>query len=306
MHSVPKTALLLAALALNTAQAQTVPVLGSDLASFAVFSGTGVTNATTNYAPLGSTELTNTTVLGNLGTTNTTDSGITGFFGAAQYTGPGTVDGGTTAARSANSSIYQGTQANDTLGFSAQAQLVDSMAALNGMQSQSIATYGNLAGMVLAPGVYSLTGVENLGVGQSVTLDGQGLVNPSWVFLASSSIVMQTYSTVNLIGGATANNVYWNAISSVTLNTGAQMAGNFLASTSITMGANVSLCGRALAFTGDVTMISDTISCGGESISSLDVSIPSVPEPGTYAMLLAGLALVATTVRRRVKSNLPS
>ena len=76
----------------------------------------------------------------------------------------------------------------------------------------------------------------------------------------------RTYSAVNLTGGALPDNVFWDAVSSVTLDTGANMVGNFLASTSITMGANVTLCGWALANTGDVTMISDTLSCNGSTI----------------------------------------
>jgi len=279
--------------------ASATQILGTQLDTFVVLSNTGVTNATTDYAPTGSSVLTNTTVLGNLGTTNTTNSGITGFYGAAQSTGPGTVNGSTTATQSGNSAIYQGTQAADPLAFQAQAQLVSAMNTLTNLTPT--ASYGNLSGLTLAPGVYSLAGVENLGSYQSVTLDAEGNPNATWVFLASSSIVMQTYSTINLTGGALPDNVFWVAASSVTLDTGANMAGNFLASTSITMGANVSLCGRALANTGDVTLISDTLSCGGSTIvdnaaysSNATPSQPvaTVPEPGAFKMLVTGLILL--------------
>lgn len=299
-------ALSIAALtALACAPCLATPVLASELASFTVFAGAGITNATTNYAPTGSSILTNTTVMGKLGTTNTTDSGITGFFGAAQHTGPGTVNGSGANTRSGNADIYQGSADADPLGFAVQVQLVSTMAALRAMKSG--ATYGNLAGMTLAPGVYSLTGVENLGTYETVVLDAQGDANAMWVFLGSSSIVMQTYSTVKLVNGARAGQVYWDAVSSVTLGTGATMAGNFLADTSITMGANVTLCGRALANTGNVTFISDTISCNGKSIASLSIDASdastSVPEPTSLALMLAGLALIGVGAQRRRKAR---
>jgi hypothetical protein len=111
----------------------------------------------------------------------------------------------------------------------------------------------------------------------------------------------RTYSAVNLTGGALPDNVFWDAVSSVTLDTGANMVGNFLASTSITMGANVTLCGWALANTGDVTMISDTLSCNGSTIvdnaaySSTGAPsgpVAAVPEPGAFKILLTGLVLL--------------
>jgi hypothetical protein len=75
------------------------------------------------------------------------------------------------------------------------------------------------------------------------------------------------------------------------------------------------LCGRAIALVGNVTMIGNTISngsngCNGgtdygsggysgdEGISVPPVVTP-VPEPETYAMLLAGLGLIGFMVRRR-------
>ena len=89
------------------------------------------------------------------------------------------------------------------------------------------------------------------------------------------------------------------------------------------MGSGVTIgCGRALAHTGAVTMISDTVNagdCGGSVVAGskglsggLDVAeaggvpmalvfcpVAAVPEPESYALLLAGLGLIGTVVKRR-------
>jgi hypothetical protein len=43
-----------------------------------------------------------------------------------------------------------------------------------------------------------------------------------------------------------------------------------------------------------------------ESGATFGLSVTAVPEPGTYAMLLAGLGLIGTMVRRRRRGCSPS
>jgi len=181
--------------------------------------------------------------------------------------------------------------------------------------------FGDMSGMTLKPGVYSLSAPAfNLGVGQTLTLDGAGFLNPQWVFLATSSIIMDTDSVVELINADAGASVYWDAVSSITLNVGASMVGNFLAQTSITMLANANItCGRALdgdlAGGGNVTMSSNKITssnCSNGSMSGLDgisatAAVPAdpgvpagaVPEPESYTLVLAGMGVMGFLSRRR-------
>jgi hypothetical protein len=293
------------------------PILGDDLAQFSVFAGVGgVTNTPTEYAYADD----HTMLSHNLGTTNTTASGITGFWGAMQYIGPGIVTGYTTPGQLAgNANIHQA----DGMAASAYIQLTLAQQMLEAMRTSSTIEYGDLSGMTLAPGVYSLSAPAfNLAVGATLTLDGAGYVNPRWVFLATSQIVMETNSSVVLINADAGAGVYWDAVSSVTLDVGATMIGNVLAKTSITMLADANIsCGRALdgslAGGGNVTLSSNVITSGNcagtafgldgrlvivstEPISSDTTEATPLPEPSGCAMLLMGLGVMGATLRRRV------
>lgn len=292
-----------------TTMAATTPVLGANLAGFSVFAGTGgVTNTPTEY---GSPTVVRTDLSNSLGTTNTEASGVTGFFGAMQYTGPGVVAGYDVnpGFASGNSAIHQG----DALATTTFTERVAAQTRLEAMRTEVgiKATYGDLSGLTLAPGVYSLTApAYNLGVGKVLILDGTGFVNPQWVFLATSSIIMDTNSVVNLVNADAGASVYWNAVSSITMNVGASMVGNFLAQTSITMLANANIvCGRALAGTGTVTMSSNVVtssnctSKGFNSVSGLNgptaERTQGVPEPGSLALVSMQLGLMVILARRR-------
>jgi hypothetical protein len=94
----------------------------------------------------------------------------------------------------------------------------------------------------------------------TVTLDGQGDPNALFVFQMGSTLLPATGSTVALIGGAQAKNVYWQVGSSATLGTGTTFRGTIVALTSITLNNNVTMTGRALARNGAVSLgTGDTI-----------------------------------------------
>jgi hypothetical protein len=262
MNAMKLVSSFLISLACAHAQAAT-PVLGSTLASFAVLAGSSVTNT----GP--------TTLTGDLGViNNSSPTGITGFYGTLANDGPGTVTG----------SIHQG----DAFAMTAGSQLVTSIATLDSMGSGTLLG-SNLAGDVLAPGVYTVpAGTSNLT--GTLTLNGGGNADAVWVFQMPSTLITSTGAIVNVINTGAGAGVYWNVGSSATLNTNTTFAGNILANTSITMSSGVTLNGRALALTGDVTMINDT------------VNVAAVPEPDAYILMLAGLGLIGVMLRRRAVS----
>ncbi len=112
------------------------------------------------------------------------------------------------------------------------------------------AIVANLGGTTKPAGVYCTA--SGIGVTGTLTLDGGGDPNATFVFQAGSSLT--TAGNIVLINGARAANVYWQVGSSATLGTASQWQGNILALTSITMVDNATLFGRALARNGAVTL----------------------------------------------------
>jgi len=264
------------------------PILASEVAGFAVLGGVGITN--TGTLP--------TALTGNLGVSNNTSAtGITGFFGTLANDGPGTFTG--TAHQGDASSILSDTQ------------LVAAIASLNGMGPGTTLLNGDLSlAGTLNPGVYTVPfAVSNLT--GTLTLDGLGDVNAFWLFLfPSSSLITSPNSSVNVVnvGSGAGVGLFWNVGSSATLDTNTMFAGNILASTSIFMNDGVTIgCGRALAHTGEVTMINETVSTGcashGFNGDSGTAAPAPVPEPTTLVLLGSGLVGAAWWRKRRIGSG---
>jgi hypothetical protein len=116
-----------------------------------------------------------------------------------------------------------------------------------------------LGGQTLTAGVYN-SASGTFQITGTLTLDAQGDPNATFVFQMASTLVTASASSVNVINGATACNVYWQVGSSATLGTGSTFRGNILALTSISLTTGATLEGRALARNGAVTMDTNTIS----------------------------------------------
>ena len=210
-------------------------------------------NSASGFAVLGGSTVTSTgdTVLnGDLGVSPGT--AITGF-------GPAIVNGTT----------YAG-------GAVAQQAEIDAASAyliLGSEVSGQNLTGLDLGGLTLAPGVRNFASSAQLtGI---LILDAQGDPNARFDFLITSTLTTASSSSVLLINGAQANNVYWQVGSSATIGTGTAFSGSILADQSITMNTGANLSGRALALNGAVTMDDNLISV--------------VPEPNTFwPMIILG------------------
>ena len=117
---------------------------------------------------------------------------------------------------------------------------------------------GDLGGLTLSPGVRKSTSTLQI-TSADLTLDGGGDPNAVFIFQIASSFTVDVDRQVILTGGAQRSNIFWQVGSSATLNANCNVSGNILALTSISMGTGATLNGRALAQTGSVTLLDNTI-----------------------------------------------
>ena len=192
--------------------------------SFAVLAGTTVTSAGVS------------TITGDLGVSPGT--AVTGFG-----PGIGTVSG----------AIH----ANDSVAAQAHADLATAYAVAVARTPDRPAV-GALDGLKLGPGVHASG--STLTLAGTLTLDAGGDPGAVFILQAGSTLGTAAGSQVSLTGGAQACNVFWQVGSSATLGASSLLRGSILAYTSITVGAGVTIHGRALARDGAVTMDNDTVS----------------------------------------------
>lgn len=259
------------------APASAVTVLGSDLGSFAVLAGSTVTNSGASI------------INGNLG-----------VYPGSSITGSPTVVNG-------------GTYTNSVAGL-AQTELTSAMTTL-GHMGVGTTLPSNVTGMTLLPGVYTVpAGATNLA--GTLTLNGNGNANASWVFQMPSTLITSPDSVVNVIDTGAGASLYWDVRSSATIGSNTTFEGNILALASISLdpGATIS-CGRALASVSAVTMVNNDVSnaCTSTGVTALggsgglngsgSGSLAATPESTTAILFGLGFAGMLVFRKRLVSSN---
>lgn len=199
-----------------------------------------------NYAVMGATAISNTgpTVInGNLAISPGDATSVTGFP-------PGVVTGEMDAAN-----------ADAVL---AHTDLVSAYNDAAGETTTVNLTGTDLGGLTLTPGTYTFDSSAQLT--GTLTLDGQGSTNATFIFQIGSTLTTASASTVELINGAGGCAVFWQVASSATLGTTTDFQGTIMAMTSITMttGATIGVGGpgrggRALAMNGALTLDTNII-----------------------------------------------
>jgi len=244
------TSLLATTTAFTTTLSGALDLAGNPLPTLLWTFNTGATatrlspidlGAATNFAVMAATTITNagaTVVNGDLGLTSGTS--VTGFP-------PGIMNGTMQISNS-----------------DASAALASLTAAYNEAAVLPGATTipEDLAGQILASGLY-VSAANSFEInGGILTLDAQGDPTAVWVFqMPASTLTLTAPCSVVLVNGAQASNVFWQVGTSATIAGGCVVEGSILANTTITLAAGATVNGRALAgaitTTGAVTMSSN-------------------------------------------------
>jgi hypothetical protein len=265
------------------ALASTAPGLGT-ASSYAILAGTTVTNTG------------NSVIKGDLGVSP--GAACTGFPSHCTGGGPGTVSG------TIHTADAQALQAKNDL------------TAAYGIAASSPCNFNktgqNLGGQTLTPGTYCQTTAPTLT--GTLTLSGNGV----FIFKIGSTLVTAPGATVSFINGAQPCNVYWQVSSSATLDTTTTFVGTIMASASISLNNGARIAGRALAQSGQVSLIDNQITvpttCNAVTVAGSSVSVfvagtgagtgssVSVSVPGTGAAAVGApvspwsIALIAVGV----------
>ena len=129
----------------------------------------------------------------------------------------------------------------------------------------------DLGGLTLTEAVYCFSSSAQL-TGQLV-LDAEGNADALFIFQIGSMLTTASNSSVLVINNGTECNVYWQVGSSATLGTSTAFAGNILALTSITLNTGADVSGRSLARNGAVTMDSNDIFAANCTETPTNVSL---------------------------------
>jgi hypothetical protein len=215
---VPALFLACAALAIFVAQAR-----GQSLGSAETFGVLGASTVTNTGA---------TIVSGDVGVSP--GSAITGFPPGIVVNGAiHAADGPATAAHADLVTAY-----NDFAGLASPAA--------NNLTDQ------DLGGMTLTPGVYHFDVAATSG--GALTFDAQGDSNARFVIQIGTTLTTSSNSSVLLINGADARNIYFQLGTAATLGSGSSFIGNIMAGTAITAVGGVTVTGRLLAVVEAVTL----------------------------------------------------
>ncbi|MEY2510587.1 MAG: type secretion system secreted protein VgrG [Verrucomicrobiota bacterium] len=134
-------------------------------------------------------------------------------------------------------------------------------------------TGADLGGKTLTPGVYRYaTSATSNGL---LTFDAQNDPSARFVIQIGTTLITSSSSSVSLINGADARNVYFQVGTSATLGSGSTFIGNILAYASVTTVSGTTVTGRLLALTGAVTLDTNNVTSPGLTPAASPTPTPS-------------------------------
>lgn len=222
--------------------------------------------SSSNFAVLAATYITtgaDSTINGDIGAGAAITTGASSNHEGSIYAGAAITTG---AGNTVNGSLYAGAAITNGAGTkiagsqktgqpSLSSSFSSAMAALDSAISDATsrtATVINseLGGKTLTSGVYSASRGGYLTLTGVLTLDAANDPNAVFIIRSPDYLVAAAASSVLLINGAQASNVFWVTGGYMSVGANATLVGNILATTYVTLGANADIKGRIFSQTG--------------------------------------------------------
>ncbi|PQJ76270.1 ice-binding family protein [Polaribacter glomeratus] len=132
--------------------------------------------------------------------------------------------------------------------------------------------FGN--GETLLPGVYDVTGATS--IAGTLTLDGEGDSNSVFIIRGTAAFSTAAGTTVNLINGASSNNIFWVCETTSSTGVNTTMKGTLVsASAAISLGVNTTIDGSMFTKGGAISMGTDCTLSAPSGSFPIDLGILS-------------------------------
>lgn len=257
------------------------------------------------YAILGASAGTSvglSTITGDLGFSSTASTAATAESASSSLGGSGLLSGVGGLLGSAFGFVSGSTSVGSPAVAAAESAASAAYQAAAGEAPTQKILGGTLNGVVLTPGVYSVSGALTL-VGR-IELDARGDRSGHFIFQIPSDLTTAPGAELVLGGGASADNVLWQVGGATNLSSRTSFLGTILSDKSISLGPDSTLVGRALSLTGAVNLDRDSVglpvvravaATAGNVVSSVAKAVtPAVRTGAPHAVAGAVPSLSAT------------
>jgi hypothetical protein len=118
-----------------------------------------------------------------------------------------------------------------------------------------------------APGVHSTVAATGTAAAGSFTIDGENDPDSVFIFQVGGALALGAGTTMTLINGAQAKNVFWQVVGAGGIGANTTFVGTLMAGTAVDSGAGSTINGRLTSLTGAVTMSSTQLYSGPPAVS---------------------------------------
>jgi hypothetical protein len=126
---------------------------------------------------------------------------------------------------------------------------------------------GNISGETFGPGVHTSVGAVSTTAGLGFTIDAQGHPEAVFIFQINAALAFGAQTTVSLVNGAQAKNVFWQVNGAGGIGAGNKFVGTLMANGAISSGDGSVVNGRLLTLTGAISMTNNNVYSAQPSVS---------------------------------------